>query len=432
MLKKDKRDITEVVDNYLCHSCGTCFSSCGHDCISYNQSTAGFLFPKIDYDACTNCGLCFDVCPGDHFNKKLINKTSEDPFIGNIDKSFVGKAVDEDIYYNSQSGGVTTALLKYMLDKEVVSAVVVTQMNEKTLKSEPKIVKDSKELMSSQKSKYVPTNLTSIIPDVLKIEGKIAIVGLSCHMHGLENLTSIRKKLNDKLIKIGLICDRVMLYSAIPFFTEKTTKNTVTNFVFRDTSNTSYPGDISFYEDGKLHIMDKKNRKSMKDFFTPTRCMLCFDKMNIYSDIVLGDPHGVENTDKENGESLVLVRTSLGKDIVNDAIANNFINLRDASLEQAISGQGIELKRKKFNANIKAWKELGKTVPAYPENIFSYSIEASEDDVKKAKKRILHSLELDNLESQEEVILKANQFFDNKNKKKGFFSKFKKIFKGNK
>lgn len=84
----------------------------------------------------------------------------------------------------------------------------------------------------------------------------------------------------------------------------------------------------------------------MKDFFTPTRCMLCFDKMNIYSDIVLGDPHGVENTDKENGESLVLVRTSLGKDIVNDAIANNFINLRDASLEQAISGQGIELKEK--------------------------------------------------------------------------------------
>lgn len=432
MVKKVKRDITEVVDSYLCHSCGSCFSSCGHDCISYNQSPAGFLFPKIDYDSCTNCGLCFDVCPGEHFNKKLIDKTSEDPFIGNIEKVLVGKAEDKEIYLNSQSGGVTTALLKYLLDEKLVSAAVVTQMNELTLKSEPKIIKNSSELLSSQKSKYVPTNLTSIIPDILKIEGKVAIVGLSCHMHGLENLTGIRKKLNDKLIKIGLICDRVMLYSAIPFFTEKITKNSVTNFVFRDTSNTSYPGDISFQEDGKLHIMDKKNRKNMKDFFTPTRCMLCFDKMNIYSDIVLGDPHGIDNTDKENGESLVLIRTSLGEEIVNGAINKKFINLREASLEQAISGQGIELKRKKFNANINAWKELGNTIPSYPENVFSFSIEASKEEVEKAKERLLHSINLDKLADEKEVVAKANQFYNKKNRKKGLFSKIKKIFRGDK
>lgn len=431
MVKKVKRDITEVVDSYLCHSCGSCFSSCGHDCISYNQSPAGFLFPKIDYDSCTNCGLCFDVCPGEHFNKKLIDKTSEDPFIGNIEKVLVGKAEDKEIYLNSQSGGVTTALLKYLLDEKLVSAAVVTQMNELTLKSEPKIIKNSSELLSSQKSKYVPTNLTSIIPDILKIEGKVAIVGLSCHMHGLENLTGIRKKLNDKLIKIGLICDRVMLYSAIPF-TEKITKNSVTNFVFRDTSNTSYPGDISFQEDGKLHIMDKKNRKNMKDFFTPTRCMLCFDKMNIYSDIVLGDPHGIDNTDKENGESLVLIRTSLGEEIVNGAINKKFINLREASLEQAISGQGIELKRKKFNANINAWKELGNTIPSYPENVFSFSIEASKEEVEKAKERLLHSINLDKLADEKEVVAKANQFYNKKNRKKGLFSKIKKIFRGDK
>lgn len=432
MVKKVKRDITEVVDSYLCHSCGSCFSSCGHDCISYNQSPAGFLFPKIDYDSCTNCGLCFDVCPGEHFNKKLIDKTSEDPFIGNIEKVLVGKAEDKEIYLNSQSGGVTTALLKYLLDEKLVSAAVVTQMNELTLKSEPKIIKNSSELLSSQKSKYVPTNLTSIIPDILKIEGKVAIVGLSCHIHGLENLTGIRKKLNDKLIKIGLICDRVMLYSAIPFFTEKITKNSVTNFVFRDTSNTSYPGDISFQEDGKLHIMDKKNRKNMKDFFTPTRCMLCFDKMNIYSDIVLGDPHGIDNTDKENGESLVLIRTSLGEEIVNGAINKKFINLREASLEQAISGQGIELKRKKFNANINAWKELGNTIPSYPENVFSFSIEASKEEVEKAKERLLHSINLDKLADEKEVVAKANQFYNKKNRKKGLFSKIKKIFRGDK
>lgn len=432
MKNKIKRDITEVVDNYLCHSCGSCFSSCGHDCISYEQSTAGFLSPKIDYNSCTNCGLCFDVCPGDHFNDKLIKNTEKDPFIGNIEKIFVGKATNEVIYKNSQSGGVTTALLKYLLDSKTVSAAVVTVMNTKTLKSEAKIVKSSAELLTSQKSKYVPTNLTSVIPEVLKIEGKVAIVGLSCHMHGLENLTSIRKKLNDKLIKIGLICDRVMLYSAINYFTKKVTNKKVENFVFRDTSNTSYPGDISFYEEGKLQIMDKKNRKNMKDFFTPTRCMLCFDKMNIYSDIVLGDPHGVDGVDKENGESLVIIRTNLGSKIIDAAIENKDVSLRSAVLEQAISGQGLELKRKKFDANIKAWQELGNISPDYPSEVFKYSIEASENDITKAKERLIHSMKIDKLGSEDAVLFEANKYFKEKTKKKNIFSKIKGIIKGGK
>ncbi len=432
MSKKIKRDITEVVDNYLCHSCGSCFSSCGHDCISYKQSTAGYFFPKIDYDACTNCGLCFDVCPGDHFSKKLIEKTKFDPFIGEITSCLVGKASDESIYLNSQSGGVTTAILKYLLDEKIVSAVVVTQMNDTSLKSEAKIIKDSKELMKSQKSKYVPTNLSSLVPEILEIEGKVAVVGLSCHFHGLENLMKIKKKLNDKLIKIGLICDRVMLYSAVNYFTQRVTSKKVEKFVFRDTSNTSYPGDISFYEEGNLRIMDKKNRKNMKDFFTPSRCMLCFDKMNVYSDIVLGDPHGVEGVDKENGESLVLIRTALGKDIVNGARTAKAIELREASLEQAVSGQGIELKRKKFNANIKAWEELGNTIPTYPKEVFEYSIEASKEDIENAKKRISHSIRIDKYDSEEELIKEANNYFDNRKKKKTVFSRINNFFKGKK
>lgn len=67
-------------------------------------------------------------------------------------------------------------------------------MNDISLKSEAKIVRNSNDLLKSQKSKYVPTNLTAIVPELLEIEGKIAVVGLSCHMHGLENLSKIKKK----------------------------------------------------------------------------------------------------------------------------------------------------------------------------------------------------------------------------------------------
>ena len=95
MAKQPRKDITEVVEQYLCHSCGSCFTSCGHDSISYKKTVAGYLFPEINYDTCTNCGLCHDVCPGDHFNESLINKTSNDPFVGDAIQTYIGKSTNK-------------------------------------------------------------------------------------------------------------------------------------------------------------------------------------------------------------------------------------------------------------------------------------------------------------------------------------------------
>ena len=202
-MAKKRKDITNIVDQYLCHSCGSCFASCGDDSISYKTTVGGYLFPKINYDTCTNCGLCYDVCPGDHFTDYLKDQTKDDPFVGNIISSYVGRATDEVIYKNSQSGGAVTALLKSLLESGQISAAIVTSMNMNSPSySEAKIVTTVEELISAQKSKYVPTNITSLMQKIEKTDGTIAMVGLSCHMHGLENLLTIKRKLKNKIIKI--------------------------------------------------------------------------------------------------------------------------------------------------------------------------------------------------------------------------------------
>ncbi|RXJ87169.1 Coenzyme F420 hydrogenase/dehydrogenase, beta subunit C-terminal domain [Arcobacter sp. CECT 8985] len=432
-MKKVSRDITEVVDNYLCHSCGSCFSSCGHDCISYETTTMGYLFPKIDYNSCTNCGLCFDVCPGDHFSIKLKEKTKEiDPFIGNIKTTYVGYSNDKEIYNNSQSGGITTEILRYLLDNDIVSAAVVTVMNEEMSASKAKIITSSKELKLSQKSKYLPTNLNSLVPELLKIKGKIAVVGLSCHIQGLENLKKIKRKLNDKLIKIGLICEKIMLNSSLDYFTNELSIKTqqIKEFSFKDPYYTKYPGDISLVtKDNNRFFLDRKYRKNMKDFFTPIRCMLCFDKMNIYSDIVLGDPHGIDNINDESGENLVLIRTEIGTKIIEEMMKLKLITLREVSTDDAITGQGIEKKRKKFNSYINAWKNLGKKIPDYPQSVFDFSIATDEKDIKKSEMHIQSAIELDKIQNKDEILKKARHYYENKNGKKTFFRYFKKIFR---
>lgn len=407
-----KRDITGIVDQYLCHSCGSCFASCGHDCIEYKNTVGGYYFPIIDYEKCTNCGLCYDVCPGDHFSDSLKKLTPIDPFIGEQRNTYVGVATDERIFLNSQSGGAATAILKHLLETKQIAAAIVTSMDmDSSSYSKANIVTSVEELIAAQKSKYIPTNINALMPQILKIDGPIAMVGLSCHMHGLENLLTIKKKLNNKIIRIGLICDRVMTNRSVDFLTLQTTKDiNINSFTFRDTFNTKYPGDVTIKDkDNNLKILDSKHRMLMKDFFTPARCLLCFDKMNIYSDIVVGDPHGIEDVDRSNGESLVIVRTQRGEAIVNSAISSSDITLRTTSFEQAIRGQKIDEKRKKWRANITAWKTLGYDMPEYPQAVMENTISASDKEITFAKKLIKHAIKLDSYESKQ-LLRKARVY----------------------
>ena len=416
MNKKIRKDITEVVEQKLCHSCGACFASCGHDSINYHETVGGYLFPRINTDSCMHCGLCYDVCPGDHFTEKLKSKTFNDPFVGEILSAKVGRATDKDIFLNSQSGGVVTGILKSLLESKKISVAIATSMNTTGLpRSEAIIVRTKKELMLTQKSKYAPTSILSLIPELLKIDGEIALVGLPCHIHGLENFIKVHKKLKDKIIKIGLICDRVMTNAAIDFLSQKATHDSIDDIVFRDKYHTSYPGDITVKEkNGNMHILPAYNRMIMKDFFTPARCLLCFDKMNIYADIVVGDPHGVSRVDRKNGESLVLVRTAKGQEMLGAAVEANDILVRDASVTEAIKGQDIRGKRRKWSANYSAWNKLGYNLPDYPEEVLESIVKVTDSELKKAKARIEQALSLDNYSSKEELLKSADRYFKKK------------------
>jgi len=423
MSKQNRLDITQVVDENLCHSCGACFASCGHDSISFHESVGGYYVPKIDYDTCTGCELCFAVCSGDHFGETLTDEMPEDPFVGNILSCEVGKATSKSIFENSQSGGVTTALLASLLDSgEIEVALVAITKEDTPPRGDFALVTTSSELYASQKSKYTPIALLSAIPQLKKVQGKIAIVGLSCHLQSLQNLCDTYKWLGKKdIFKIGLICDRVMTSTAIDFIAKQATDEPIKNFIFRDKAEPSYPGNpvVVTRDDTKI-VLDKSLRMEMKDFFTPARCRLCFDKLNVFADVVMGDPHGVTGTDKENGETLVITRTSKAKKLIQMTKDSQSINLRDADIKEAIKGQNIEKKKIEWSAYTTAWKELGRKAPEYP-----FEIEST--NFLKEKESLEHSLSLNDYYSKEELLSDAQKYYNKKRLKKAIKSTLVKI-----
>ena len=182
-------DISFVVDNNLCFSCGACNIVCHPNSISFHLTPAGRLHPKIDYGTCTHCGVCYAVCPGYDTNNRVLENVSSNPFEGNVLKSFFGRTLNEKIFKNSQSGGLATEVLLYLFEQKLITHALVVK-SDFSANSRPSYIlaNDINEIYYSQKSKYTPIDLLSTLQNIKEIEGDIAVVGLPCHIEGVVSL----------------------------------------------------------------------------------------------------------------------------------------------------------------------------------------------------------------------------------------------------
>jgi len=104
-----------------------------------------------------------------------------------------------------------------------------------------------------------------------------------------------------------------------------------------------------------------RERVACKDFFTPRRCRLCFDKMNILADITCGDPYGISRDVK--GRSVMLTRTSAGQGAVQSAIDAGVFASRNISARDFMNGQQIGSKRWDYAVYVRLWNSRGLIAP---------------------------------------------------------------------
>ena len=327
----------------------------------------------------------------------------DDPFAGDILSCHVGKAVNNRVFENSQSGGLATALLINLMVKGRISAAVVATMPSAVPpRGRVLVAKNVDDLMAAQKSKYVPIPMLSRI---LESEGPLAFVGLPCHMHGLYNLIDLVPDLKSRiLIKIGLVCDRVLTNASVDFLAFKAKCRAAKNFVFRDKNHPSYPGNVvAEDETGKQVVLPASIRMKIKDSFTPARCRLCFDKLNISADVVVGDPHGLEGIDRKRGESLIIIRTLQGSDLISETTATGTISLRKVEKDAVLEGQKISKKRLDWANYVHAWSKLGRNVPSFCEMVLKNN-QPAETHLDKYKMSLQQSIGLDAFSSRAALI----------------------------
>ncbi len=360
-----KRNVEAVAKQHLCLCCGTCTAVCPENAISMVETINGLLIPEVNGSTCNGCGLCLKVCPGTHLEKGLLSPQT-DPFKGNCIDAYCGQAVNKDILQNGQSGGVVTALLEHLLDSGLVDNALVTQMpQDGSLRPKCVVTCNRDIIRKSQASKYCPAPVGAIAQKAIAQNGeKLAVVGISCQIHGLANAQAHLG--GPTPLRIGLVCDRMLTFGAIDFLVDKAGVNRedVASFQFRSKKFNGWPGDACVcMKDGEELCVANKHRGSIKDIYTPLRCRLCFDKMNVLSDIVVGDAWGLRKG--KEGFSSVIVRTDKGRDALLSAQKAGAIELEIVNAEAIFKGQAAEKKRPDWTVFTTIWQKLGSPVPDF-------------------------------------------------------------------
>ena len=113
-------NIARIVEEGLCHGCGTCAGVCPNEALKMDV-VDGLWVPKILFDKCTSCGICKRVCPGyevdfESLNVKAFGKHPSDWSTSESLNCHVGHSTNQNLRYNSASGGLASQILIYALE----------------------------------------------------------------------------------------------------------------------------------------------------------------------------------------------------------------------------------------------------------------------------------------------------------------------------
>lgn len=303
------------IEKEKCTGCGVCSNICPKNCINMVSDNEGFLYPSVDINYCINCGICEKTCP-------VLNgiKSENNP----QPSAYAAWSLDEDIRFNSTSGGIFSELAKKIISDG--GYVAGASYNNKHL-VEHCMISDNDGIFLLRQSKYVQSssgNIYKEIKDVLNMGKTVMFVGTPCQCAGLVSLLG---RAYDNLLLCDFICRGANSPKAYTRYLESI-ENQYDSFIkkvwFKNKINgwnkfctkIELENDMNYYADRYTDLFMVGYLKY--NLFMRPSCHGCkFKGFPRYSDITFADFWGVElenrNLDTDKGTSLVILNSQKGK-----------------------------------------------------------------------------------------------------------------------
>ena len=329
----------------LCCGCSACVQRCPKQCITMNEDSEGFLYPKVDENLCTECGLCEAACP------VLSPRDKISPL------SVLGaKNLSESERMDSSSGGVFMPLAREVILR---GGVVFGAVYDEAWEVHHVYTETLEGLLPMMGSKYLQSRIENTYREAEAFLGQgreVMFVGTPCQIAGLHGY--LRHKDYPNLLSVDLICHGVpapgvwrrYLAETYGGYEEKQNPPLAAagkNTVLLSSLNVKSPiGDIKFRdktESGWKKYRFVVRRKSaskadknsvlssdifynntymrgfLSDIYLRPSCHACGCKGGAsHSDLTIADFWGIQliapDFDDDKGVGLVLINTKKGSD----------------------------------------------------------------------------------------------------------------------
>lgn len=376
----DFRDLKKrVIDPGLCTHCGTCVALSEN--LSMEETPRGPL-PVASDPSATIPDAAWQACPGKgiHYaklNEEVFGKLPEHWLIGNVVNTYVGYSAKEDIRRIGASGGVITQVLLYLLEKGLIQgAVVLKQGFPKPWLAMPVIATSAEEIIAGAQSVYAPIPVNTILSEVEKFKGDIALVGLPDQIASIRKLQELKhpsvktiKYLIGPYVGINMYSDAVMRFARSNGIK---TKAEIREVKYRDGE---WPGYLRITStDGRTVKAEKFYYNYLLPFYITRSTLYAMDFANDFTDISVGDAWNPTYEKEGKGFAVIVARNPKGRDILQAMKTEGYLALDEKPIAEVMNMHGHMFDFKKRGAFIRMnfRKLIGKKVPDYgikPKNL---------------------------------------------------------------
>lgn len=376
--------LRKVMQSELCNRCGSCVGLSQGKIIFDNRE--GKYLPKQVADIDDQLGgRLWKACAGKEFNFPEYNKIfyPESPYyheyIGSYQSISIGYAIDNEVRRNSASGGILSAILIYLLEKNKIDGVVTLRMSqEKPWLSEPFIARTKEEVMEAAQSKYTISSVNEILPEMENFSGELAFVGIPPQVQSIRKL----QKIDDSSVKnikylFGPFYGNTLYFSSIKSFLKTYGEKDFTNIKKLYFRYGEWPGNMRIQmQSGRVIELKKFHANYLIPFHVLKNSLYCTDFTNEFTDISGGDAWAPVYEERGKGFSMIIARSKTGKEILDEMVKDGRISADQITEEEAIKmhSHGYDFKKRGSFIRISFRKLSGKQIPDFGYKIGGFGL----------------------------------------------------------
>ena len=329
------KTLSDITNNGLCIGCGLCQSIIGKEKISIEMTDKGRLEPR-EINPLSNEDLdkVKKICPGvivEGLPKKEVSNDSKfDTLWGYYNSLFYAWSTDEQVRFQSSTGGLLNGLSLYLLESKKVDFILHTAGDpDQPMRSIPRFSYTKQELLSCEsRSRYGPASPLSKFNEALDTKKNFAFVGKPCDISAIRQLSKTDERVNKQCkFLLTLVCGGSTEFTKSQDFIKSFNVKEEELETFR------YRG---FGNPGRMYIKTKDGREHDREYNSfwgeestwrvHFRCKICPDAIGESADIAALDTwRGGSPKEEDEGYNAAIVRTQKGNDLLKEAIKADYI-----------------------------------------------------------------------------------------------------------